>query len=399
MSGPLSGIRVVEATFYQYGPYAGVMLADLGADVIKIEPPVTGDPGRGIDAVDPKLGNPPYHQAQNRSKRSIALDLNKPAGLEAAYRLIETADVFLQNYRAGVAERLGLGYAALKARNPGLIYASATGLGREGPDAHLPVLDSIGMARGGMMMLQHGEEDEPFYVMGPFMADQAGAMTLAYAILGAIVHRLRTGEGQELEVSQLGSILLFQQTALQRYLLNGLRPERFDRRRAPNPLWNQYRCGDGKWLVLALSQADRFWPAFCAAVERPDWLAEAGYATIAERGRRATELIDALEALFASQPRAFWLERLRAAELLAGPIQDYAQLLDDPQVAANGYLPELPLDFGGSVRVVGNPVHYSASPTTPPARAPDLGQHTETVLLELGYDWDAIQSLRAGGAI
>jgi crotonobetainyl-CoA:carnitine CoA-transferase CaiB-like acyl-CoA transferase len=399
MAGPLGGIRVVEATVFQNGPFAGALLADLGAEVIKIEPPVTGDPGRGQGLPDGRLNATAYFQAHNRTKRGIALDLKRPEAREVVYRLVETADVFLQNYRLGVAERLGIGHADLRARNPGLIYASVTGLGREGPERHLPVMDSIGLGRSGLMLLNANERGEPRYLVGAALADQTGALTMAYAILGALVHKARTGEGQELEVSQLGSVVMLQNMGILRYLLTGLSGERWDRWGVRNPLWNVYRCGDGLWMVFAMSQGDRFWPAFCAAVERPDWLAEPRYATMALREARAPELIREMDAHFASRPRAYWLGRLGAAGLLAGPVQDYAQLVADPQVRANGYLTEMPTDFGESLTVVGNPVRYAATPVVPPARAPELGQHTEEVLLELGYAWDDIAALREAGAI
>jgi len=260
-------------------------------------------------------------------------------------------------------------------------------------------MDSVGLGRGGFMALGRAPGDEPLYLRGPNIADQAGALTMAYAILGALVHRLRTGEGQELEVSQLGSVVLLQNTSLQRFLLTGAAPDRWDRRAARNPLWNTYRCGDGRWLVLAMSQADRFWPAFCAAVGRPDWLADPRYAGMAGREAGAAELVAEMDAHFLTRPRHHWLARLTAAELLAGPVHEYPELVADPQVVANGYLAEIPADFGETVPVVANPVRYGATPVTKPGRAPELGQHTEEVLLELGYEWSEIGALRRAGAI
>jgi crotonobetainyl-CoA:carnitine CoA-transferase CaiB-like acyl-CoA transferase len=399
MAGPLSGIRVVEAAFFQNGPFAGALLADLGAEVIKIEQPELGDPGRGSGLLDGRLHTTAYFQAQNRTKRGIALDLHKPEARAVVYRLVERADVFLQNFRQGVAERLGLGYGDLRAHNPGLIYASVTGLGRRGPDSHLPVMDVIGVGRSGYMLLNQPEGGEPYYTGGGALGDQMGAVTLAFAILGALVHKARTGEGQELEVSQLGSLVMLQNLALHHHLLVGESRVHPGRRHVRNPLWNTYCCGDGLWLVLGMSRADRFWPAFCEAVERPDWLAEPRYATMALREQCAAELIAEMDAHFASRPRVHWLDRLRRAELLAGPVQDFEQLRADPQVLANKYITDMAVDFGETVQVAANPVWYSQTPVTPPGRAPELGQHTEEVLLELGYDWDQIGALRRAGAI
>ena len=398
MPGPLSGIRVVEATFFQNGPFAGVLLADLGADVIKIEPP-RGDPGRALGVSAEPCPTTPYFQAPNRTKRSISLDLQRPEARAIAHRLIATADVFLQNYRLGVAERLGLGYEELRKHNPGLIYASVTGLGQAGPQREWGVMDIAGQARSGFLMLNRSPEGEPTYITGPGIADQVGATTMAYAILGALVHKARTGEGQAVEVSQFGSMIMVQNNSLQTYLLTGTVGGPLDRQTARNPLWNTYLCADGLWLVLCMSQADRFWPKFCQVVERPDWLADPRYATLAGRTDYAAELIADMDAHFRTRPRAEWLERLGQAGLNAGPLQDYAQLREDPQVSANGYLTEIPVDSGAPMPVVANPVRYGTTPVVPPALAPEFGQHTEEVLLELGYDWDQIGALREVGAI
>lgn len=392
MPGPLSGIRVVEAGYFQNGPFAAAMLADLGADVIKIEAPVTGDSGRGSSV-------PGYFQAQNRTKRSIALDLARPAAREVVYRLVATADVFLQNFRLGVAERLGIGYADLRARKSDLIYASVTGFGQEGPDRGLPVMDLVGLARSGFLDLNRIGGVEPTYLLGPGLADQTGAITLAYAILGALVHRLRTGEGQQLEVSQLGSMLLLQNLGLTAFLNSGEPLPKVDRKTAANPLWNTYPCADERWLSLAMNQGDRFWSPFCRAIGREDLLDEPRYATMALRETCAAELIAELDRHFRTRPRADWLARFAEAGLTAAPVQDYFELAQDPQVTANGYFAKIAAGPNRTVHAVANPARYSASPVTPPALAPELGQHTEEVLLELGYTWEDIGALRESGAI
>jgi crotonobetainyl-CoA:carnitine CoA-transferase CaiB-like acyl-CoA transferase len=399
MAGPLSGVRVVEATFFQNGPFAGVMLADLGADVIKIEPPVTGDPGRGLGIPGAVPGTSTYFQAQNRSKRGITLDLTKPEGLEVAYRLIDTADVFLQNFRVGVAERLGLGYADLRARNPRLVYASVTGLGRQGPECKQGVLDPVGVARSGFLMATLREGEEPIYAGAGGTADQIGATTMAFGILGALFHRERTGEGQQVEASQLGSMILFQNLSLTSVLNGGAQVRAGGRHKARNPLSTTYPCADDKWLILAALQGDRYWPDFCRVLGRPDWRDDPRYATMAARQENVAEVVDMIEAEFRRRPRAEWLRCLAEAGIPAGPVQDYHQLQEDPQVVANRYLTAIPTDFGKSFGVTMNPVRYSATPVRTPELAPELGQHTEEVLIELGYDWDQISALREAGAI
>jgi crotonobetainyl-CoA:carnitine CoA-transferase CaiB-like acyl-CoA transferase len=194
-------------------------------------------------------------------------------------------------------------------------------------------------------------------------------------------------------------MLLFQNLSLTNFLNGGAQPRAGNRHKGRNPLSNTYPCGDGQWLILSGIQADRYWPGFCRALGRLEWLDEPRYATMALRQEHCAEVVSAVEEVFKTQPRAHWLERLREAGVPCGPIQDYAQLCEDPQVVANGYLTRIPTDFGKSFGVTASPMRYSATPVRPPALAPELGQHTEEVLLEVGYDWDQIARLREAGAI
>src|SRR5262245_46256168 len=250
MTMPLDGIRVLDWTIWQQGPVASVMLGDLGAEVIKIEERVGGDPGRGIlrlQGLD--LSDRPnfYFEANNRNKKSIAIDLKKPEGVELVLRLAEHADVFVQNFRKGVAGRLGLGPAKVRARNPRLIYASASGYGPEGPESAAPSFDYLGLARSGIMYAA-GEPDDPPLCIAGAIADQMGAVMLAYGILAALIARDKTGRGQDVDASHLGSMAWLQGLGLSSRLMLGRALPRVSRRYATNPLWNHYPCADGLWL-------------------------------------------------------------------------------------------------------------------------------------------------------
>src|SRR5262245_33564009 len=267
MPTPLEGIRVVDWTIWQQGPVSTVMLADLGAEIIKLEALDGGDPGRGILSV---FGRPTgdiggrnyYFEANNRHKKSLALDLKKPEAREIVYRLVESSDVFVQNFRKGVAARLGLDYSALSGRNRRLIYASATGYGPKGQDSAEPSFDYMGLARSGIMLAVGEPDMEPMNVTGG-IADQMGAMMLAYGVLAALVARERFGVGQEVDASHLGAMSFLQGLNLACRLILGKEFKRFPRTNVPNPLWNHYRCADEKWICLAMPQSDRYWPDFC----------------------------------------------------------------------------------------------------------------------------------------
>ena len=260
MAMPLDGIRVIDWTIWQQGPVASAMLGDLGAEVIKIEERETGDPGRGIlSASGVDLSGRPnfYFEANNRNKKGITLDLRKPEAVEIVHRLAEKSDVFVQNCRQGVADRLGLGYEALRERNPKLIYANASGYGPEGPDSGEPSFDVVGLARSGIM-LAAGEPDMPPLAIAGGVADQMGAIMLAYGVLAALIARERHGVGQVVDASHLGSMAMLQGLSLSAQLMMGFALPRQPRSRAGNPLWNHYRCADDKWIAVAMLQPDRY---------------------------------------------------------------------------------------------------------------------------------------------
>ena len=403
MPMPLEGIRVIDWTIWQQGPVASVMLGDLGADVIKIEERVGGDPGRGVlKAQGLDLRDRPnfYFEANNRNKRSLTVDLKKPEGVAIVQRLAERADVFVQNFRKGVAGRLGLDAATLRARNPRLVYASASGYGPEGPESGAPSFDYLGLARSGIMYSCGEPDDEPLAIAGG-IADQMGAIMLAYGIVTALLARERTGRGQEVDASHLGSMAWLQGLGLSARLMLGRALPRQARRFATNPLWNHYRCGDGLWLALSMLQPDRYWERFCAVLEIPEAAADARFKSMLDRMMNAGECIALLDQVFARRPRAEWLRRLaEGGDFIYSIINAVDDLPDDPQMKANGYVTAFEHPAFGPTQVVGLPVRLSDTPGSIRLPAPEFGQHSEAILTEvLGYSWEEIGRLREAEVI
>jgi crotonobetainyl-CoA:carnitine CoA-transferase CaiB-like acyl-CoA transferase len=404
VGGPLEGIRVLDWTIWQQGPVCSAMLGDLGAEVIKIESREGGDPGRGLlrmSGLD--LGNRPnfYFEANNRNKKSIALDLKKPEAREVVYRLAAVSDVFVQNFRHGVAGRLGLDGPALRARNPRLIFASATGYGPRGPDADEPSFDHLGLARSGIM-LAAGEPGMPPLAIAGGVADQMGAILLAYGVLAALFARERLGVGQDVDASHLGSMLMLQGLSVSSKLMMGFAIPRMPRHRAGNPLWNHYRCADDKWLALAMLQPDRYWAHFARALGRPELATDPRFAELRARAQNAEACVAILDEAFASRPRADWLAILHesAGDFIFTVVNSVDDLVDDPQVRANDYVVDFDHPSFGKTAMIGMPVGLSETPGGIRTAAPELGQHTEELLTELlGYSWDEVGALRAAGAI
>jgi crotonobetainyl-CoA:carnitine CoA-transferase CaiB-like acyl-CoA transferase len=399
MAMPLEGIRIIDWTIWQQGPVSTTMLADLGAEVIKIEERVGGDPGRGIfkigggDVADrPNF----YFEACNRNKKSITLDLKQPEARQIVYDLVAKSDVFVQNFRKGVAGRLGLDYETLKQHNPKLIYASATGYGPEGPDSGEPSFDMLGLARSGIM-LAVGEPDMEPLGIGGGIADQMGAIMLAYGILAALLARERHGVGQQVDASHLGSMMMLQGLSVHCKLLAGFAFGRSARRKAGNPLWNHYKCGDDKWLALAMLQSDRYWADFARDVGRPELATDERFSNAKVRAAHAEECVAILDEVFASKSRDEWLKHLREApgDFIVTLVNSIDDLPEDPQVLANDYIVDFEHPIHGATKMLGMPVRLSETPGSVRTAAPEFGQHTEEVLLDLlEYDWDRIADLR-----
>jgi crotonobetainyl-CoA:carnitine CoA-transferase CaiB-like acyl-CoA transferase len=400
---PLEHIRVVDWTIWQQGPVASAMLGDLGAEVIKVEERVGGDPGRGMlrSAGLDLTGRPNfYFEANNRNKKSITVDLKKPEGVAIVQKLADTADVFVQNFRKGVAGRLGLDAATLRARNPRLIYASATGYGPDGPDSAEPSFDYLGLARSGIMLACGEPEDPPLTIAGG-VADQMGAVMLAYGVLAALLAREKTGRGQEVDASHLGSMAWLQGLGLAARTMLGRAIPRQSRRSAMNPLWNHYQCGDGQWLALGMLQPDRYWTNLCTVLGIPEAATDERFANMQQRMFNATDCVALLDQVFARRPRAEWLRLLaEGGDFIVTIVNALDDLPDDPQVQANDYVTTFDHPAFGETKVVGVPIRLSETPGTIRLPAPEFGQHTEEILTEiLGYTWDDIARLRENDVI
>lgn len=388
MAGPLEGIKVVELGVWVAGPAAGGILADWGADVVKIEPPA-GDPARtfgrmlGIAPQDRHHVSPPF-QMDNRGKRSVVLDLATEDGRAHARALLDGADVFLTNIRAGALRRIGLDFEAVAAANPRLIYGLITGYGAEGPDADRPAYDVAAFwARAGLAhLLTRPGEVPPFQRGG--MGDHMAGMTLAGAICAALVARGRTGTGQ------LVSTSLYRQGAytisfdLNTFLITGHAIAIGQRETMGNPCMNNYTAADGRRFWLVGLQGDRHWPALCAAVQRPDWLTDERFAYARDRAAHAAELIAELDGIFAGRTLDEWAEVFAAQpDLFWSPINSIEDVLGDEQFHAAGGIVYVPDDDAGAVPMVATPADFHGTPAEVRCSAPELGQHTEEILAEL----------------
>jgi crotonobetainyl-CoA:carnitine CoA-transferase CaiB-like acyl-CoA transferase len=398
MAGPLEGIRVLDWTQWQQGPVATAMLADLGAEVIHIEHPNTGDGARGLKpAGRPDLlrGRAAYFECNNRGKRGITLDLAKEKGREVLYRLVKNSDVFVHNFRQGVPEKLGLDYETLCQYNPNLIYTAASGFGPKGPDAKEPAFDYIGLARSGIMTMM-GEADMPPLLIQMGIADQMGAIMTAYGVLAAIIARERLGVGQQVDVSHLGSMIALQGLTVSMQLYYGVEIPRPNRKKAGNPLWNYYQCKDSKWLVLAALQSGRQWSSLCKALGIEHLENDPRFADMDKRAENCEELIAILDEIFLTKPISEWTKILKEpGDLIPAPVQTITDLINDPQVLANDYIIDCNHEVLGPVKVVGLPIQLSKTPGVVKCEAPEFGQHTEEVLIEIGgYSWEEIAKLR-----
>jgi crotonobetainyl-CoA:carnitine CoA-transferase CaiB-like acyl-CoA transferase len=397
MAGPLEGVRVVEITMFQQGPVCGTKLGDMGADVIKVEPP-TGDPARGFMRIIGTMvglkGRNFYFEQHNRNKRSIVLDMRVKKGLEVFFKLIDKADVFVNNLSIEAPQKMGIGPEALLERNPRLIYAQGSGWGRKGPDANELSFDYTGIGRSGLMM-SCGERGSPPTQVLPGLGDELGGMVLAWAICVALYAREKTGKGQLVDTSLMGSLMCMESLILSAPAILGQEFPREIRTQAGNPIYNHYRAKDDKWFILAHLQPDRYWPSACRALGMPELENDPRFNSIEARGDNAKELIAIMDAKFATKTRDEWFEIFKQEDLIFSPIQTPAEVINDPQAVANNYVVWFDHPVLGKTKMIGFPWDFSETPASVRREAPEFGQHTEEILLELGYTWDDIAKLKA----
>lgn len=400
-NGPLSGIKVIEISTFQQGPVAGMRLGDLGADVIKIEPK-EGDPARRhmrtIEAEFHVKGDNYYFEHANRNKRGIVLDMKKERGMEVFLKLIDSADVFLNNMSIGAPLRLGIGPDELLARNPRLIYAQASGWGRKGPEANNLSFDYTGIARSGLMMAA-GEDKTPPCMMLPGLGDELGGLMCAWGVSLALFAREKTGKGQVVDTSLMGSVV-----AMLGHLISGtamLKQEfpRFVRTNMGNPMYNHYCCKDGKWLAIAHLDPDRWWAKVCGALGLEKLIEDPRYSTFDARSANRKELVATFDDVFASKTRDEWMRILQEHGCIYTPVQNIPEVVEDPQLLANNYVIEIDHPTYGHTKTMGFPWDLSETPASWKRRAPKLGEHTDEVMLEVGYSKEAVAKLREEGAI
>jgi crotonobetainyl-CoA:carnitine CoA-transferase CaiB-like acyl-CoA transferase len=397
--GPLDGFRVVELGMWVAGPAAAGILGDWGAEVVKIEPP-DGDPFRALmSALGVDGTNPPF-ELDNRNKRSIALQLGHPDGRRIAAELIDGADVFVTNARPSALERAELDHARVSARNPRLVYAHLTGYGIEGDDRDRAAYD-VGAfwSRAGVAASLTPEGSDLPYQRGG-MGDHMAGMATAGAIAAALLARERTGEGQLVTTSLLRTGLYMMGWDISMALQMGVPTVPMTVAAPPNPLISAYTASDGRRFWMLGLQAGRHWPDVLRAIDRPDWADDERFATIRDRGRNSAELVREMQAIFATRTLDEWGTIFDREDVWWAPVQHAHETIDDPQVHAAGGIVEVPAADGGEpVRVVASPADFAGTPAGPRSQSPEHGQHTEEVLLELGYDWDAIIRLKDDGAI
>ena len=400
MSMVLEGVRVLEWGHWQQGPVSARILGDLGAEVIKIENRVDGDPARGlarvVGASTAVYGRNCLFEHHNRNKKSITLDLIKEKGREILYRLVEKSDVFIQNMRQGTAERLGLDYQTLSRYNPRLIYAMASGWGPQGPISNKPCFDVTGQARSGMMAVA-AEPGMPPRALQVGIGDQLGGLMTAFATVAALLVRERQGIGQKVEASVLGSLTNLLSVNIEFRLVMGQEFGPFVRTRVGNPLWNHYKCKDDKWIVLTHTQPDRYWPALCRALCLEHLEKDPRFSTMETRAQNAAELISIMDSIFVTKSRAEWLQSLeKSGDLIFEAVNTISDVVEDPQMRANDYIVDFNHPALGKITITGSPMHFSQTPASVRLPAPEFGQHTEEVLQNiLGYTWEDLAKLKA----
>lgn len=395
MGGALEGIIVLDLSTLVQGPQAGAALHDLGADVIKVELPEIGDVGRHVDVME-NIGHASPFVACNRGKRSVAIDLRVPAGKRAFRRLVETADVVLSNFRPGTLDEWGLGYDDLAAINPRIVWAAGSYLGPAGPDSQREGADMAGQAMGGIISTT-GDDGGPMTPIATLVADHCGAQNLTSGVLAALVARERTGRGQKVDVSLLGGQIWLQAMELTHLGITG---EMAGRSNGGHPLVNAlygiFPTSDG-YIAIA-GCPEHLWPGMVRAVERPELLDNPRFGAYFTTPEIKAELREVFTEIFAQRTTADWCKRLADEDQRFAPVRDHAEVMADPQAHANGYLVEVDHPEWGRVTLPGCPITMSDTPTRWGVEVPELGQHTELVLNEAGFDWDAITELREQGA-
>lgn len=405
MAGPLDGVKVIEVASWMFVPSAGAVLVDQGATVLKIEPPATGDPQRGLvssgllpggaDGVNFMMEQP------NHGKQSVAIDISNPDGRAALLKLVETADVFLTNYLPQIRRKLGIDTEDIRGANPNIIIARGSGQGNKGPDAEKAGFDGTSYwARSGMAsVMPENAEGWPMGQPAPAFGDVIGGLAVAGAISSALFKRERTGETSIVDVSLLATALWQNSPLVVASKLFGFsKIPQGDRRQVPNPGVGTYKTADDRFIVIILLQSDKFWTELVTLLGKPEMATDERFVDAAARMANSAECVTELDEGFGAHPLSYWREVLDGFSGAWTPFQTLDEIYEDPQAIANGYLPTMTAANGQEVHLVASPAQFDGVPAEM-TRCPGHGEHTDDALLAAGYDMDQVLELKLSGAI
>jgi crotonobetainyl-CoA:carnitine CoA-transferase CaiB-like acyl-CoA transferase len=403
MAKPLCGIRILEVASHVFVPIGGGVLAEWGAEVVKVEHPVTGDPYRGLVTMGLHKsynGVDPSFQFTNRGKQSVSIDLKTREGRDLVYRLAAKCDVFLTNFRPDARRRLKIECEDIRAHNSSIIYVRGSGYGARGPDIQRGGYDSAAYwSRSGIGAVFTPPGAEQPAMQRPAFGDVVGGMIIAGAIAAALYRRATTGEPSVVDVSLLGVGMWQLQPDITHAKLN---PEGGsavrDRKATWNPLSSTYRTRDGRFIILSMLDADRYWADFCEVIGHPELIADPRFIDMPARKANARACVEFLDEVFAARDYKDWCEILQRAEGVWAPMQTPLEVHSDPQAKANGYLADVEMANGSQLTLVTSPAQFDEEPARP-TRAPEQGEHTEAVLLNLGLSWDEIAKLKERAVI
>lgn len=395
MAGPLAGIRVLSFCRMLAGPYASMLLSDLGAEVAKIEEPRAGDMARYAGPFVDQTSS--YFLSVNRGKKSLTLNLKNPAARDVVFRMAQRADVLLENFRPGVMERLGLGYEAVRAHNPGIVYASLSGFGQDGPYAGKPAFDMIAQGMGGVLSIT-GEPGRPPVRVGFSVGDIGASLFAVIAILAALNERSRSGLGQRIDVAMLDAQVALCENAFARYFATGEIPGPTGSR---HPLFTPFQAfptRDG--YIVLIAQFEQDWKKFCQAAGKTEWIEDERFRSMEARLEHYGVFVEEMERLMKTRTTREWLDCLEPAGVMCGPVNNIAQVAEDPHVRHREMIVEVADSRGNRRKVVGTPMKFSRTPCRIERASPDLGEHTDGILAEwAGLTPEEIADLRQKGVV
>jgi len=390
MPGPLAGVKVLSFGRMLSGPYAAMLLSDLGAEVIKVEATGYGDPARFAEPFIEEISS--YFLSINRGKKSITLDLKKEDGKDIVFKLVKQVDILIENFRPGVMDKLGMGYASICSRNPGIIYASLSGFGQTGPYALRPAFDMIAQGMGGVVSIT-GEPGRPPVRVGYSIGDMGASLFAAVAILAALHERKNSGKGQYIDVSMLDSQVALAENACARYFATRKIPKPAGSRHPLFTPFQVFQTNDGHIVLIAFH--DDKWEAFCKAAGRDAWITDSRFKSNAARLENYDIFLQEMNAVMKSRTTKEWMEILEASDIMHGPVNTIDQVVKDPHIRQRDMILEVSHPKAAKLEVVGTPMKFSRTPCRIDTACPDLGEHTDEILTDLlGLSTEEIQKLR-----